>query len=161
MILVGCGGIGLSKVASHRNQVNALQQLIRCLEHMSCELAFRMPPLPELCRSASEACTGSVRAVLQQLSLELESQMVPDAAACIHAATAKHPKLPEIADKCLRQLGDTLGRFDLAGQLQGLENVKRLAQLELEQLQQNQEVRLRGYQTLGLCAGTALVILFL
>lgn len=161
MILIGCASIGFSKVAAHRNQQRALQQLIRALDHMSCELEFKMTPLPELCRSASEVCTGSVRTVLQQLSVELESQIIPDAGACIHAATVKNPVLPEQADKCLRCLGDTLGRFDLTGQLQGLENVKKLTQFELEQLQRNQDVRLRSYQTLGICAGAALVLLFL
>lgn len=161
MILFSCGGIGLSIVTAHRRQVQALLQLIRVLEHMSCELQFRMPSLPELCRSASEVCTGCVGEVFQQLGLELEAQITPNAAACMHAAMTKNPDLPEKVRKCLTQLGDTLGRFDVSGQLQGLASVTNLAQFELEQLRCNQDVRLRSYQTLGFCAGTALVILFL
>jgi hypothetical protein len=54
-----------------------------------------------------------------------------------------------------------LGRFDLAGQVQGLQSVKKQAEFELGRLQQNQDVRIRGYQTLGFCAGAALVVMFL
>lgn len=161
MILCSCGGIGLSIVATHRREEQALMQLIRLLEHMSCELQFKLTSLPELCQSASEMGTGCVETVLRQLSLELEAQITPDVAACMYAAMAKTPGIPDKIRKCLTQLGDTLGRFDLPGQLQGLESVKNLAQFELEQLRCNQDVRLRSYRTLGFCAGTALVVLFL
>jgi hypothetical protein len=56
-------------------------------------------------------------------------------------------------------LGETLGRFDLQGQLRGLEAVKKNAEFELEQLRSNQDVRLRNYRTFSICAGAALVIL--
>ena len=161
MILLGCGGVGFTVVAAYRRQVYALQQLIRVLEYMECELQYRMTPLPELCRSASQVCTGCVRSVLRQLSMELEAQIIPNAAACMHAAITRHSSIPERLLKCLERLGDSLGRFDLPGQLQGLGSVRKCAEFELEQLRQNQDVRLRSYQTLGLCAGAALVVLFL
>ena len=161
MILLSCGGIGFSISTAHRHQEQTLQQLIRILEHMSCDLQFRMTSLPELCRSASEACTGSIGGVFQGLALELEAQVTPDAAACMNAVLAKSTGLPDKVSKCLLQLGDTLGRFDLTGQLQGLESVREIAQFELEQLRCNQDVRLRSYRTLGFCAGIALVVLFL
>lgn len=161
LILLGCGGVGFSLAAAHRYQEGSLRQLIRALEHMQWELQYRMTPLPELCSSASQVCTGCIKSVLQRLSLELESQITPNATACMHAAVKRHENLPERVRKCLVQLGDSLGRFDLSGQLQGLGSVKRYAEFELDKLRHNQEVRLRGYQTLGLCAGAALVILFL
>ena len=161
MILVGCGGIGLSLVAAFRYQEQSLQQLIRVLEHMECELRFRMSPVPELCHSASQVCTGCVRSLLEQLGCEFEKQMIPNAAACMQQAITQQTNLPEKLQKCLLQLGESLGRFDLTGQLQGLQSVKKQAEFELERLRRNQDVRLRGYQTLGFCAGSALVVLFL
>ena len=161
MILLACGGAGFAVVTAHRNQERALQQLIRALDYMQSELQFRMPPLPELCGNASQVCTGCVRNVLESLCLELEAQIIPNAPACIYAAVKKQPHLPEKLCKCMMQLGDSLGRFDLAGQIQGLASVRKYTEYELEQLRRNQDVRLRSYQTLGLCAGAALVVLFL
>ena len=57
--------------------------------------------------------------------------------------------------------GAYLGRFDLPGQKQGLEEVREACRMELEALGKNRETRLRSYGTLGLCAGAALAILFL
>lgn len=161
MILLGCVGGGFTLVAGYRHQVQTLQQLVQALDYMQCELQYRMTPLPALCRSASQVCTGCVKNVLLQLCAELEAQITPDAATCMYAALSKCNNLPGRLHKCLVLMGDSLGRFDLAGQLQGLGSVQRYAQFELEQLRRNQDVRLRSYQALGLCAGAALVVLFL
>ena len=57
-------------------------------------------------------------------------------------------------------MGSSLGRFDLEGQLQGLESVRIYCREQLDELSKDRDVRLRSYQTLGLCAGAALAILF-
>jgi hypothetical protein len=49
----------------------------------------------------------------------------------------------------------------LEGQLQGIASVHSACERTLEQLSNNREMRLRSYQTLGLCVGAALVILFI
>jgi hypothetical protein len=58
-------------------------------------------------------------------------------------------------------LGTSLGRYDLQGQLNGIESVRIRCRSDLEELERNRDVRLRSYQRLGLCAGCALAILFL
>ena len=161
MILIACGGAGFAVVAAYRNQERALQQFIRALDYMQSELQFRMTPLPALCGNASQVCTGCVRNVLQGLSSELDAQIIPNAAACMYAVLNKQLHLPKRLCECMMLLGDTLGCFDLSGQIQGLVSVKKQAEFELEQMRRNQGVRLRSYQTLGLCAGAALVVLFL
>jgi hypothetical protein len=54
-----------------------------------------------------------------------------------------------------------MGKFDIDGQINGLEAVRSLCRRMLDELTSGREVRLRNYQTLGLCAGAALVILFI
>ena len=68
--------------------------------------------------------------------------------------------LPRRVRRNLRQLGMSLGRFDLEGQLQGLEAVRRQCRQDLAALEENSGQRLRNYQTLALCAGAGLAILF-
>lgn len=77
------------------------------------------------------------------------------------AALCHVRELPTQAQKIMRELGQTLGRFDLPGQLRGLESIRRTCRRELDELAKNRDVRLRSYQTLGLCAGAALAILFI
>ena len=69
--------------------------------------------------------------------------------------------LSAITARLLKALGRTLGRFDLDGQVQGIEAVRNEILTALEKLVKDQDARLRSYQTLGLCAGAALAILLL
>ena len=53
-----------------------------------------------------------------------------------------------------------MGRFDLPGQLRGLEHAIRSTEEALRTIRDGAEGRRRSWQTLGLCAGAALAILF-
>ena len=161
LIIIGCGCVGFSMAAAHRKEEKALRQLIRALDYMGCELQYRLTPLPELCRRAATESGGAVSQVLLNLAMELESQVAPDAPSCVNAALSRTAGLPSIARKNLQQLGAFLGQFDLQGQLTGLEAARKQCRKELDELSKNRDVRLRSYQTLGLCAGSALAILFL
>lgn len=160
-IILACGGMGYSMAAAHRREENDLRQLIGVLDFMGCELQYRLTPLPELCRCAAMEVNGSVGQVLQNLTQELEAQVSPDASSCMRAVVEKFSKLPASVRKNLLTLGASLGRFDLQGQLKGLEGVRVQCRNDLDALEKNRDVRLRSYQTLGLCAGCALAILFL
>lgn len=161
MVVLGCGGFGFSLAANYKKEESILRQLIRVLNFMECELQYRLTPLPELCRQASQEAKGQVREVFVQLAKELESQISPDVASCMHAALMSGMELPGCVMELLRELGRCLGRFDLPGQMKGIESVRAGCRRELEALSKNREERLRGYQTLGLCAGAALAILFI
>lgn len=161
LVVCGCGGFGFAMASAHRRQEQMLRQLIRVLEYMSCELGYRMTPLPQLCRNAANVVQGPVQLVFRKLSEELEQQVAPDASMCMNAALAALPGLPESLTGLLRDLGTTLGVFDLPGQLRGMDAAIQTARKTLEALSENRTHRLRSYQTLGLCAGAALAILLL
>lgn len=160
LVIAGCGGFGFSMAANHKRQEKMLCQLIRILRYMECELQYRLTPLPDLCRQAGKEARGALRDVFLNLSRELDWQVSPDACSCMSAAIKKTNDLPVNLRKLLLQLGHTLGRFDLPGQLRGLQAVTVSCEDELKKLENNRDVRLRSYQTLGLCAGAALAILF-
>lgn len=161
IIIISCGGVGFSMASAHRQEEAALRQLINALDIMSCELQQRLQPLPQLCRIAAKECKGNLARLFYSLGLELERQIAPDAAICMEAAISSVPKLPPMTRSYMEQLGNSLGRFDMDGQLNGLHFIQIQCQNALENLSQNRDSRLRGYQTLGLCAGAALAILLL
>lgn len=160
LIIVGCGGFGFSIAAGHKKEEKNLQQLLCILQYMESELQYKLTPLPELCRQAGDGANGILRGILHDLARELDWQVSPDACSCMNAALKKNKEVPASLRKLLLQLGHTLGRFDLPGQLRGLQSVREGCKEELRRFQKNQDTRLRSYQTLGLCAGAALAILF-
>lgn len=159
LIIVGCGAVGFSMAFAHRREEAALRQLIGALDYMGCELQYHLTPLPLLCRNAADQCSGPVSQTLRCLSAELEAQIAPDAESCMEAAVAKTASLPKHAQASMRALGSSLGKFDLHGQIIGLDAVRNQCRKDLDALTKDRDVRLRNYQTLGLCAGTALALL--
>ena len=159
-VIVGCGGIGFRIAANHRNEEGNLRQLIGILDYMECELQYRLTPLPELCRQASKEFSGVLGKIFWQLFVEMEAQISPDMEVCMSVAIKKIGKITALTQEELLLLGKSVGRFDMDGQLKGLESVRQDCRRKLEALSFNRDTRLRSYQTLGLCAGAALAILF-
>lgn len=161
MLIIGsCGTLGFAMAASQRREEASLRQMIQVLEYMQCELEYRLTPLPELCRKACYEKKGWVCQVLIKLSEELECQISPDVSSCMYAALLTCPEIPGSIKKAFQLLGTTLGNFDVQGQIHGLESVRDYCKREVEEMSSGREHRLRSYQTLGLCAGAALAILF-
>lgn len=160
MIIVGCGSCGWSMAAEQRRQEQLLRQLMQVVSFMECELQYHLTPLPELCRHGGREATGSLRGFFFDLASHLDGGTFPEVSGCMKAVLRTHRELPVNIRQLLNQLGRTLGRFDLPGQLQGLGAVRKSCQREYRRLTENREERMRNCQTLGLCAGTALVILF-
>jgi len=159
LIVAGCGMFGFSMAANHRREETALRQLIAALDYMQCELQYRMTPLPDLCRQAGEQNRNVIGQVLLMLARELDCQISPDVERCMEEALKTGDMLPTRVKKAFEILGSSLGRFDMDGQIRGMEGVRSFCRRELEALGENREARLRSYQTLGLCAGSALAIL--
>lgn len=161
LIIAACGGFGFSLAAAHRKDEQAMRQLISALDYMECELQYHLTALPELCRQAGSQCTGALQKLFIALSQELEDQVTPEVSSCMLAALSRSPELPKRTSTALKCLGRSLGRFDLEGQLRGLESLRQSCRKEMDALEKGREERLRSYQTLGLCAGAALALLFL
>lgn len=160
LIVFGCGSFGFSITAGIKREEHMLRQLISCLDYMQCELQFRMTPLPDLCRQAGAEYKNRIGKFFNLLADELENQLSADVLNCVQRTISCMPGLPERILKAFQMLGSTLGRFDLNGQIQGFETVRSYCRTELGRINENMDARLRSYQTLGICAGAALAILF-
>ena len=161
LIILGCGGVGFLMAYQEKRELHSLLQLIKALEFMHAELCYHLTPLPELFRAASHQVSGAVNCLLRKMSGELDRQILPNASYCMTAALEQVPDLPRRSAAACRELGSVLGYFDLEGQRKGIESVIALCRRSCQELEQNRPQRLRSYQTLGLCAGAALVILLI
>ena len=160
LIICGCGLIGFSMSAAYRREERLLRQLLVAIEHMVRELQYRVTPLPDLCMQISREQQGYVSKLFGNLANELQMQVSPDVQTCLAAAAASAGQMPSGLQEAVCILGASLGRYDLEGQLQGLDSVQVFCKHRLEEMSANRDVRLRSYQTLGICAGAALAILF-
>ena len=161
LIVLGCAGFGFATAMNFRKEERTLNQLLHALEFMECELRYRLSSLPELCAAAAENAGGTVGKILLKFSDELKTQRYSSPSVCMDMLLADFSSAPNSVKKLLRQLGKSVGKFDLDGQLQGLQYVKTQCEDMLGVFTKDADVRIRNYQTLGLCAGVALAILLI
>lgn len=157
-VIAGCGGFGLSLAAASRKETTMLRKLIAAIQEMEWELKYRMTELPELCRIAGNTAAGSIREVFLEMSEKLDRREVTDLSAAF-LSVLNQKEMPRRVRKNMRQLAQHLGRFDLDGQLQGLEAVRQQCRKDLQEMESDSMQRLRSYQTLALCAGIGLAII--
>ena len=159
-IVAGCGGFGFLMASYHKQRILLAQKLLAVFEYMECELRYRCTPLPLLCHMVTKQKYDPIGKVFGYLADELDAQISPDAERCMAAVLEKTENLDDSIRRILEDFGVNLARFDLEGQLQGIAHSKASCRNLLECLVRNKDNRIRSYQTLGLCAGAALVILF-
>lgn len=160
LIVAGCAFAGFAMAGAYCREERTLRQFVGALDYMACELQYRMTPLPELCAQAAEKSGGCIGAVFQALATELSRQIQSDVERCMNRALEEGRDIPDKTLEMFRMLGASLGRFDLDGQIKGLENVRSCCSMMLKDLSNGREARLRSYQTLGICTGAALAIIF-
>ena len=159
-ILAGSGAFGFVMAAATRREEQQLRQLLGALEYLSCELCYRLTPLPGLCRGAADERGGAVGDFFQELARELDRQAEPDVQSSVKSLLERTVRPPSVKG-ILEELGRTLGRFDLPGQLKGLELSIRETERLLRLIRDGAPERRRSWQTLGLCVGAALAILLI
>ena len=87
--------------------------------------------------------------------------MEPDVQSCMQIVIEKIRMPSRRIRRLFLLFGRSLGKFDLAGQVRGLEEVRTACELELRPLTQQKQNAIRSYRTLGICAGIALAILLI
>lgn len=159
-VVAACGGWGFLAAKQYLQRIRQLRQLISALDYMECELQYRSTALTDLCEQTAQQCQGKIKTLFLVLSQELEAQIAPNVALCMGAALKRCSDLSEPVKEMCSVLGRSLGKFDLYGQIKGLEATRGECREKLNALLINKDARIRSYQTLGLCAGAALAILF-
>lgn len=159
-VAVACSFLGFKLASDFRFEMKALRDLINILNYMECELHFRLTPLPQLCRISAEH-GKSLKCVFLSFAREMEHQASPDTAKCMETAILQNADLTDAVKPYLLEFGSSCGKFDLEGQLSGIDAVRKKCSKNLKELEKDKDMRIRNYQTLGLCAGAALAILLL
>lgn len=156
-LIVGCSLCGFKMASDYRKEILSLRDLIDVLNYMECELNYRLTPLPQLCR-LSAANSKYLKELFLNFADEMDAQVSTDTQCCMEAAIHKSRTCNSVT-VFLRELGCSFGKFDLDGQLSGIGSVRQKCGQKLHTLEKDKDIRVRNYQTLGICAGVALAIL--
>lgn len=160
-IVLSSSCFGFKIAANQRKEEYYLEMLISALDYMASELEYRMLPLPDLFKNTASQVSGNLSKLFLMFSAEMEDQVSPNVETCLKVAINKAGFLPDFTKESIISLGKSLGKFDIDGQLRGLKATKHSCVQKLNILQNNKDKRLRSYQTLGICVGAGIAILFI
>ena len=161
LLIIGSAGTGFAMTSAFRREVVVLRQMENLICDIYCDLEYRLTPLPQLLCEEASRFNGVLRVFLLCVVKELEAQISPNIACCFEAALSKHPELPASVQRILQELGESLGRFNLQGQLRCLDNVKNSCKRILLSLENKQTGYTRSCQAYCLCVGVAVALLLL
>lgn len=161
LLIAGFGFLGFSYGSAYKREEDLLRQLCNHIEFMICELQYHQTPLPQLCEVIAGEASSQIRSVFRSFTDALRLQSEPDVKGCMQDALKVCTDIPRYPRACLEELGKCLGRFDLSGQLRGLESVLQNNRRILEELEKNSKHRVRSYQVFALCAGAAVVVILI
>lgn len=156
-VITACSSFGYILSGTLSKETAILRHLIHALEYIGCELRYKRSMLPELCISCGGQVKGLVGNVMMQLGQELDRQILPDVKTCM-SSVLQPLDIPNLSKRYFMLLGESLGHFDMEGQLRSLSQLQEQIAASLEELERDKAQRLRLYRTLGICAGVALVI---
>lgn len=160
-ITVSSAGFGLRAAWEYRLRLRLLRDFISCLEEMQQQLRQNLLPLPQLVCIASELGQGTIYRIMAGFYTALIDPEAEDIPGCMRKALSSFRDLHPDIRRLLVQLGRCLGKFDLTGQLKGMEDVKTAAQKQLLTMEHEQNRNVRCYRTLGIFGGMALAVLLL
>ena len=161
LIFLGFGSFGFLASANHKREVTMIKGFLESLHTMENELQYHKTPLPHLCRYLASNAIGMVKEFYMRLSEKLQQLDHSDAHSCVTTVIGELNHMPDRIKNLFLTLGQSLGQFDVDGQIRSIQGVKEECYSLLSQLSQNQEQKLKSYRTLGLCAGAAVAILFI
>ena len=160
LIGISCSALGFFMASNTRKELLYIQEFIDILNYIECELNFRLTTLPNLCRQVS-AKSKSLGLVFSDVANELDNQISPDVSTCMAVAIRKHRYPSEGVRGLLLDLGNSLGNFDLRGQILEIQELRQKCVRMRNEAEVSKNNRIRCYQTLGVCAGAMIIIILL
>lgn len=161
MVLCGCGVFGIMSASSYRKEIRTLSSFMDLIHAVECELQYKANKLQDVFGNLADSMISPISDFCRILSAEFDSQVQPCVPDCVYAALTKCHNIPKSTESYIAKMGLTLGRFDLNGQLLELSALKKETALAISKLSAQQDTRTRNMKTLAICAGAAIVILFI
>ena len=159
LTVLSCGILGFQISATYIYEVSLFRKLIRVLGLMENMLLYQCTPLPELCRFAANESSGKLRQLCEKFASSLDMQISPNVSECMENVLSDTEGLSKKFAGIVKDLGMTLGKFDVDGQVNGIRSVRNNCESILKELETDQSMRIRSIKTIGICAGAAIAIL--
>ena len=156
-LFTACVSLGFLYCENKKRRLRTLRELVNVLERMEGELGTNNLPLPDLCVLLACNSRGAVKSFFESVTEKLSRLGELSFAEMWGQAVMENlTEVSEMDRDALRQLGSSLGRYQLTQQLNALDSCRRMLYRSLEEA----ERMLPNQQKLGLGLAVSAGILF-
>ena len=163
LILTASSAMGLGLARTVRRQQAQTLAFIDAVLRIRHELQYRLTPLPDVFLALQESREAAVAAFFSGLAGSLSAADTCTVGYACRQALRRTEGLciPAGVRTALMSLFDTLGKYDLDGNLQALDLALGRLREEARQLQGSAAARCKTYVTLGVCTGLAVAVILI
>jgi len=161
MIILGCGGYGFRLAIRYKNQEKMFYQIIRIIDVIQSELQYRLTPLPLICQLVTKESSGCIKLIFRRLQEELYKKVSTDVSSCMQQVIFECKVPSGTIREILLLVANALDRFDMSGQIRGLEFARSSCIRYVDEIAKNKDEKTKCYKVLGFCTGIALAIVLI
>lgn len=163
LILAASSAMGVRLAAMAKRQQTQTLVLIDAVLRLRHELQCNLTPLPEAFALLAQGENREIAALFGSIAARVQCAEGCAVGFACRRALAKTSGLclPQSAQQALVSLFDTLGRYDLEGNLQALDLALSRLREQARTLRDSVRARCRTYLTLGVCTGLAVAVVLL
>lgn len=163
-LLASTASIGFLKAGELKIRTERLNELKKVMLLLQGEFRFRRAPIPEAFEAVSKKAEAPFAGFLESVAAELEAGKSGNFLSiwekqCGELLSWEGMKRED--QQLLEQLGSSLGCFEVTLQLEMLQGVIRQTEEVLKTAKEQQEVRGKLYQTMGVSLGALLTLLII
>ncbi len=160
LVMVGCGGIGLSLVGEYAMRIRVLEQIRNMMHYINDFVLYECTSLPEAFGRAAQRVEAPFSDFLRKTAQQMDEFSGEDISFLwqSNAEMLKgHMTKKDYAQflQCMQQTGF----MDVKGQSQALKAYEQELSLNIHRLLQQKEEKCKLYQTLGIMSGVFVCIL--
>lgn len=158
-IVVSAGSVGFRIAFLLKKRCSLVRQLLQALQVLRNEITFCATPLPQAFALMAVSSDGALGRLFSDVAKDMDRRRWATPQAAMEKALEQTPE--ELLAPILIALSKSLGKYDLDAQLMGIEAARQECETLLQNLERERSLKSRTYETLGICAGLAAVILLL
>lgn len=157
-IVISSISMGLRIGSALKKKCTHLQELLNALELFKNELLFSHKPLPKVCADLAESFQEGVGRMFANISLLMEENRWMSFKTAMERALGTYPD--ELPSEILLEFAGNMGKYDLDAQVRGIELASSRIRQILDVMENERGTKSKTYKTLSICAGIAIIILF-
>lgn len=158
-IILSVGSVGFRISAALKYRCRILRKLISALHLLEHELTFSGTPLPRAFTLMADAVEGCYQQIFGKIAQKMNKTRWLTPISAMEQALRECPD--EQTGEILMEFAGNIGRYDIDMQIKGIDIARTRLEGLVSVLEKERSVKSKTYETLGICAGLAAVILLI